>query len=93
MKDKILKKICEITLQVANQEEVKLSTVESNTVIYGEGSAIDSLDLVNILVELEEFLSKEFEIDIELIDEEALLNTNSPFRTPLALANYSLTKI
>lgn len=85
--------ICQIIYDVANRETVKLPVVQDDTIIFGEGAAIDSLDLVNILVEIEEWVENNSGDQIELVDEDSLIADDSPFKTPLSLANYTETKI
>jgi hypothetical protein len=48
-------------------------------VLFGQGSKIDSLDLVSVITEIEENLSDNFELDISLTDDRALSRVPSPY--------------
>ena len=82
-----------IILNVANRETEKLMSVEDDTIIFGEGAAIDSLDLVNILVEIEEWIHENLGREIELVDEDSLISEDSPFKTPATIALHAKRKI
>ena len=93
MEKKFLECIYRITREVANVDEVKISSIDESTILFGEGSAIDSLDLVNILIGIEEFIEKTYGVSVELIDEDAIISPDSPFSNPLTLSKYIGTKI
>jgi hypothetical protein len=48
-------------------------------VLFGQGSKIDSLDLVSVITEIEENLSDNFDLDISLTDDRALSRVPSPY--------------
>lgn len=58
------------------------------TPLYGQSSALDSVDLVNLLVTIEEKLQDELEIDFLIANEKALSMQNSPFKTIQTLHDY-----
>ncbi len=60
----------------------------ANPVIFGPGSALDSLGLVNFLADLEYRLAEEFDREIVLASERAMSRGRSPFRDVDALAAY-----
>ena len=59
------------------------------TPLLGEGAPIDSLGLVSVIVQVEERLASEFGISVSLVDEKAMSQKNSPFRSVGALATYA----
>lgn len=59
-----------------------------NPPIFGGGAPMDSLGLVNFLVDLEYRLSAEFGREIVLGSERAMSRTRSPFRDVTALTDY-----
>jgi acyl carrier protein len=61
-------------------------TVEAGTVIFGTDAALDSLDLVNVIVQVEEAVKETLGKEITVVDEASLIATNSPFRTVGSLA-------
>jgi acyl carrier protein len=59
-----------------------------STYLIGSGSLLDSLGLVNLIVDLEQRLADEYGISITLADERAMSQKHSPFRTVGSLAEY-----
>lgn len=68
-------------------EDQKFSVTE-NTVLFGNGSKIDSLSLVSVIVELETVLSSEHGFDISLTDDRAMTREVSPFDNVSTLTDY-----
>jgi len=61
----------------------------ATTQLFGERGALDSLGLVNFLVSLEGRLADEFGQPVSLVDDRALSQRASPFRTVHSLAEYA----
>ena len=59
-----------------------------DTQLYGDKSEIDSLSLVNIVVLTEQKIEDEFNITINLADEKAMSQKNSPFKTIETFVEY-----
>ena len=59
-----------------------------DTVLFGEGSTIDSLGLVGLIVGVEQRAAEQFEAAITIVNEKAMSLRNSPFRTVGTLADY-----
>ena len=59
-----------------------------DTQLYGDKSEIDSLSLVNVVVLTEQKIEDEFNITINLADEKAMSQKNSPFRTIETFVEY-----
>ena len=86
----------EITAIVINQveqlndtfPETQKITVNENTVLFGNGSSIDSLSLVSIIVDLEMLFSTELGHDISLTDDRAMAREKSPFTNITTLVDY-----
>jgi acyl carrier protein len=68
-------------------EEQKFE-VSDNTVLFGNGSAIDSLSLVSLIVDLEGEFSSEHGHDISLTDDNAMTRKISPFSSITNLVDY-----
>lgn len=62
--------------------------VNENTVLFGNGSSIDSLSLVSIIVDLEMLFSTEHNYDISLTDDRAMAREQSPFTNITTLVDY-----
>ena len=63
-------------------------TRTTDTVLFGESGALDSLGLVNLIVATEEQLEVQLEVSLTLASEKAMSQKNSPFRTVKSLTEY-----
>lgn len=63
-------------------------TVDQNTILFGNGSKMDSLSLVSVIVDLESTFSLDYNIDISLTDDRAMTRKNSPFDSIKVLVDY-----
>ena len=59
-----------------------------DSVLFGQGSSLESVDFVSLIVNIEQAVSDEFDKDISLVDMRAMSQKNSPFRTVGSLAEY-----
>ena len=59
-----------------------------NTVLFGEASQLESLELVSLILIVEENLEEEFDTIITLTNERAMSQKRSPFATVARLASY-----
>lgn len=66
-------------------------TFAPETPLFGRGAALDSLDLVSFLVEVETRLVERYGLDSPLSDDRAMSQARSPFRTIETLAEYILS--
>lgn len=66
-------------------------TFAPETPLFGRGAALDSLDLVSFLVEVETRLAERFGLESPLSDDRAMSQARSPFRTIGTLAEYILS--
>lgn len=64
--------------------------LNSKTRLIGSSGFLDSMDLVSFIVELEERISDEFSLDIELANDSAMSNRTSPFLNLSTLSEYIL---
>lgn len=62
-----------------------------DTVLLGEGGALDSLGLVRLVMAIEQKLEDAFGVPVSLTDEKAMSQRNSPFRSVGALTEYATT--
>lgn len=63
-------------------------TVDQNTILFGNGSNIDSLSLVSIIVDLESIFIDEYDLEISLTDDKAMMRKKSPFDSIDSLVEY-----
>lgn len=64
----------------------------SESQIFGEGSSIDSMDLVNAIMMVEESMREDLNVDLEVIDEQSIIGEDSPFKTVRSLTEHILMK-
>ena len=89
MKNKILQSIYNsidsLNAQLPIEEHVEKS---NSTALFGSGSKLDSLGLINLIVAVEKNIENEFDTTITLADERAMSQEDSPFRTVGSLTDY-----
>jgi acyl carrier protein len=64
--------------------------INDETCLFGEGSVLDSLSLVSVIVDLETIVSDEFGKPISLTDDRAMSRNPVPFVNVKALKSYLL---
>ena len=80
-------------MQDTNQQLPPQSRLEISleAVLFGPSGRLDSLGLVNLIMEVEQGIQDEFSNSITLADEKALSQKNSPFLTARTLIDYVVT--
>ncbi len=61
--------------------------VDAGTILLGNNAVVDSIGLVNLIVDIETALSDK-DLDITLTSEDAMSRRKSPFRTVDTLSDY-----
>ena len=64
------------------------TSAADETVLFGAGSVIDSVDLVSLVLDIDQAIDDEYGKHIALVDERAMSRRNSPFRTVGTLAAF-----
>ena len=59
-----------------------------DTVLFGEGSTLESLGLVSLIVGTEQRVADDLGVTITIVNEKAMSMRNSPFRTVETLTEY-----
>jgi len=89
MKEKIQQSIFNsidsLNANLPNEEYIEKS---NKTALFGSGSKLDSLDLINLVVAVEQNIEDEFDVTITLADERAMSQQASPFRTVETMVDY-----
>jgi len=62
--------------------------VNESTILFGNGTSIDSLSLVSIIVDLEMVFSNDHNYNISLTDDRAMAREKSPFTNITTLVDY-----
>jgi acyl carrier protein len=77
--------IDETNEELSDSEKIGTSV---DTILFGENGALDSIGLVNFIVEVEQKIGEVFETSVLIADEKAVSQKNSPFRTIGTLVDY-----
>jgi acyl carrier protein len=77
--------INEVNQQLLEEQQVEKS---DETILIGSEAKIDSLALVNLIVAIEEKISDEFGTNISLVNDTAMMQDESPFRTIKTFTDY-----
>jgi|KBSSwiStaDraftv2_1062776.scaffolds.fasta_scaffold2083358_2 acyl carrier protein len=64
--------------------------LNEETRLIGRNGMLDSLGLVNLIVDVEEEVNRRFDLSISLVDDKAMSQKHSPFATVGRLADYIL---
>ena len=94
MKEKILNIVLQQLKEIGEEQEIKeLINCKANTPIYSRNGTIDSITLVYLVTELEEAIELNYDKIITLVDEKAMSQKISPFRSANSLADYMIKLI
>lgn len=81
----VLESVAELNLQLDASQQLELTP---DTQLFGRGSRLDSLGLVNLIVLVEEKAADTFGKSVTIADERAMSQKSSPFRTVRTLSDY-----
>jgi acyl carrier protein len=83
--DMVLKAVQSLNEERPKNEQLNLSEA---TLLFGEGSQLDSLSLVSLIVDIETAVMDEWDESISLTDDRAMDRDSSPFTDVRALTDY-----
>ena len=80
--------IAELVINAVNEilDDENVAVTEK-TVLLGNEAAVDSMGLVNLIVDIEGALA-DIDVEVTLTSEKAMSQRNSPFRTVESLTDY-----
>ncbi len=81
----IFESIDDLNSQMTDEGHLEKSM---ETALYGQKSKLDSFGLVNLIVDIEQRIQDELGFSVDLADEKALSQKNSPFLTINSLSDY-----
>ena len=91
-RDEILNLIYEAIDDVNPQlEDDQQLAKQEHTALFGKESSLDSMGLVNLIVEVESKIEDSYEVTLSLADEKALSQTRSPFKSVATLVDHVST--
>lgn len=73
-------------MEVLNGQHI--GSVDSDTRIFGRNGLLDSMGLVTLITDLEEMIEEELGVPLILVDDRAMSQEKSPFRTISSLIQY-----
>lgn len=83
---KVINEICKVVDEYLESKDINIK-IDINTVLFGQNSVLDSIGLVNVIVDIEsKFLDEG--IQISFTSEKAMSRKNSPFRTIETFAEF-----
>lgn len=88
-KEKVLEIVYD-AVEELNEQLPKKRRLEKkeDQALFGEGGKLDSLNLVNLIVNIEALIDEELDKTVTLADEKAMSMKNSPFRSVGTLADF-----
>ena len=89
----IKKIVVDSLVSVLDENDIINISVDGNTEIFGSKSIIDSLQLINLIVKIEEDVYERTGEDIIVVDDEAIIIGNSPFQTVQSLSEFVYKKV
>jgi acyl carrier protein len=91
VEQKVMTIIRDAVLQLNSfRKEGDVIEFSEDFVLFGPGAVIDSLDLVNVITEVEESISDEFDLALSLTDDRAMTREVSPYDSVSTLKEYVL---
>ena len=89
----IKKIVVDSLVSVLDENDIINISVDDNTEIFGSKSIIDSLQLINLIVKIEEDVYDQSGKEIIIVDDEAIIIGNSPFQTVKSLSSFVFGKV
>ncbi|MDC0134758.1 hypothetical protein OAI36_01750 [Alphaproteobacteria bacterium] len=79
---------------ICEETNITVKELNKNTEIFGEGSILDSLGLVTLVVKLEDYIFEKEGQEVQIVDDETILvGKENPLRTPNTFADLILLKL
>jgi len=84
------REVVDIICQVVREVPGAPGTIDENTRLFGSEGFLDSLKLVNVVLDTEQQINDSYNLSISLADDRSVSQTRSPFRSVGSLADYVL---
>ena len=81
------KKISKIIFSSLENMDLDIN-IDEKTELFSKNGVLDSLGLVNLLVEIEQEIEDQFDVSVVIADEKAMSQKNSPFKSIDSLVDY-----
>ena len=87
--DIVLACLQQTILDMEENNELPVDSLNESTSLLGRRSVIDSMGLVTLLVNIEQKITEDHRITITIADERAMSQEKSPFLTVQSLSDYT----
>ena len=93
-KKKLINVILSEINTICEETNIIVKELNKNTEIFGEGSILDSLGLVTLVVKLEDYILEKEGQEIQIVDDETIMvGRENSLRTPNVFADLILLKL
>jgi acyl carrier protein len=90
-REQLVELIIGTTQSVLTEQGLEVEgALSADTQLFGQNGLLDSLALVALVIAVEQEIEAQFDVNVELADDKALSQKNSPYRTIGTLADYGL---
>ena len=90
----IQKLIISLLSEMLNKKNIIVNEqINADTNIFGETAILDSLDLVELIVSLEDEIYEIYDVEIIIVDESSIVDENAPFETVGSLTKLITSKV
>jgi acyl carrier protein len=84
----VLESLRAVLSETSGSENSEMSHVDEGTRLIGRTAVLDSLGLVNLILDIEQRVNEELGLGITIADERAMSREKSPFKTVESLSEY-----
>lgn len=88
LRDMITQCLAEILSNYDESNKITIDDIDDTTQLVGPHSLIDSLTLVSFIVDIEQKVNEKYDVSITIVDERAMSQQKSPFKTIETLTKY-----
>ena len=86
--------IISLLTELINTKNISVNeAINAETNIFGETAILDSLDLVELIVSLEDEIFEKFDVEIIVVDESSIVDENPPFETVGSLTKLIYSRV
>jgi acyl carrier protein len=87
-KTQIIEAVWNVYIETVTEPTIPETDARQQIRLFGANAKLDSLGLVTLLLDIEQEINDQFDALISLVDERAMSQTKSPFRTIGTLTDY-----
>lgn len=84
----VLSSLQDVMIMAGDNDSASVENLGEETRLIGREAVLDSMGLVNLIVDLEQGLEEEYDVALVLANERAMSQQHSPFRSVQTLTDY-----